>query len=98
MVFDPKDTKAEFFIRRYKGIALMENDEAVLRVLPRCLRGDALEWYTMIERAPSGAAAQSIEAKRRRLESGFASVEHQFRRGGRQRACRQRNASGPRRP
>lgn len=47
LFFDPADTKVNFFIRRYHQIANIEGEDAVLLTLPRCLKGAALEWYTM---------------------------------------------------
>ena len=48
MNFDPAELNVAFFIRRCEQIAEMEGERAVLRVLPRCLKGEALEWYTSL--------------------------------------------------
>jgi hypothetical protein len=48
MIFDPSETKVTFFVRRCQQIAALEGDKAVLRVLPMCLKGEALEWYTSL--------------------------------------------------
>ena len=45
MMFDPKKQSAAFFIRRFLQIAELEGSGPVLRVLPMCLEGDALEWH-----------------------------------------------------
>ena len=45
MMFDPQKQTAAFFIRRFRHIAEIEGSEPVLRVLPMCLEGDALEWH-----------------------------------------------------
>lgn len=45
MMFDPNKQSAAFFIRRFQHIAELEGNDPVLRVLPMCLEGDALEWH-----------------------------------------------------
>jgi hypothetical protein len=48
MVFDPHETKVAFFVRRCQHMAEIEGERAILRVLPMCLKGEALEWYTSL--------------------------------------------------
>ena len=49
MLFDPAEGNVAFFTRRFRQIADLEGDRAVIRVLPMCLKGEALEWYTALD-------------------------------------------------
>ena len=48
MIWDPKEHSASFFIDRFRDVADIEGDAEVLHILPRCLKGDALEWHTFL--------------------------------------------------
>ncbi|EDN03052.1 predicted protein [Histoplasma mississippiense (nom. inval.)] len=45
MLFDPAETDVMAFISRLEFIATQEGEDAVLRVFPLCLKGQALEWH-----------------------------------------------------
>ena len=45
MDFDPKSSSVVSFISRFRYFERVENAAEVLRILPRCLKGDALEWH-----------------------------------------------------
>ncbi|KAI1618920.1 hypothetical protein EDD36DRAFT_480893 [Exophiala viscosa] len=45
MIWDPEDRSPRFFIDRYHFVATLYSTEEVLRVLPLCLAGDAIEWH-----------------------------------------------------
>ena len=48
MLYDPAETNVALFTRRCHQIAEREGERAVLRVLPMCLKGEVLEWYTSL--------------------------------------------------
>lgn len=48
MMYDPEKTAITFFIRRFRHIANIEGERPVLRVLPMCLEGDAVEWHNSL--------------------------------------------------
>jgi hypothetical protein len=50
MSWDPAKHSVQFFINRFESVASVEGTEAVLRVLPLCLAGDALDWHTSLPR------------------------------------------------
>ncbi|OJD23282.1 hypothetical protein ACJ73_05367, partial [Blastomyces percursus] len=49
MIFDPEETGVRTFILRFQQISHIYGEESVLMVLPRCLRGEALEWHIGLE-------------------------------------------------
>lgn len=46
MIFDPKETSVILFAKRIRQQARLYGKEAVLNVVPLCLKGEALERYT----------------------------------------------------
>ena len=48
IIWNPKEHSAAFFIDRFRDVAEIEGDVEVLYVLPRCLKGDVLEWHTFL--------------------------------------------------
>jgi hypothetical protein len=50
MSWDPAKHSVQFFINRFESVASVEGTEAVLRILPLCLAGDALDWHTSLPR------------------------------------------------
>ncbi|KAI9748796.1 MAG: hypothetical protein M4579_007115 [Chaenotheca gracillima] len=45
MIFDPEKHAVTFFVRRIRQITDLEGEAPVLRTLPMCLEGRALEWH-----------------------------------------------------
>ena len=54
MIFDPTETKVSFFVRRCQQIATLEGEKAVLRVLPLCLKGEALVVHVLVGSPETG--------------------------------------------
>lgn len=48
MEFEFEIISVAFFVRRFNHIAEIEGPEAVLCILPMCLKGAALEWHTSL--------------------------------------------------
>ena len=49
MLYDPKATGVALFIKRISQIADLHGTSAVLKQLPLCMRGEAMEWYASLE-------------------------------------------------
>ena len=61
MMWDLKDRSVRFFIDRFQSVAAVEGAAAVLRVLPLCLSGDALEWHTDLPSVVKGDMNISLD-------------------------------------
>ena len=49
MLYDPKTTGVALFIKRINQIADLHGTSAILKQLPLCMRGEAMEWYASLE-------------------------------------------------
>ena len=49
MLYDPKMTNVVLFIKRINQIADLYSTSTVLKQLPLCIHGEAMEWYASLE-------------------------------------------------
>jgi hypothetical protein len=59
--YDPKEYAVNFLVDRVRFLAAQEGEIEVLRVLPLCLKGDALKWYTGLNKYTKIAMSTSLE-------------------------------------
>jgi hypothetical protein len=60
MLYDPKATGVALFIKRISQIADLHGTSAVLKQLPLCMRGEAMEWYASLEEDTTERMAHSL--------------------------------------
>jgi hypothetical protein len=71
MLWDPAKYSVRFFIDRLESVAAVEGVTAVLRVLPLCLTGDALDWHTSLPRYVQDQMNVSLEEWKIQLTAEF---------------------------
>ena len=60
MLYDPKATGVALFIKRISQIADLHGTSAILKQLPLCMRGEAIEWYANLEKDITEWMAHSL--------------------------------------
>jgi hypothetical protein len=71
MLYDPKTTSVTVFIKRIKQVRTLYGRKAVLKVLPLCLRGKALDWYTHLSESTTEDMQHSIKLWAKYLDRRF---------------------------
>ena len=61
MLYDPKTTGVALFIKCISQIADLHGTLAVLKQLPLCMRGEAMEWYASLEENTTEWIAHSLQ-------------------------------------
>ena len=61
MLYNPKTTGVVLFIKHMNQIADLYSTSAVLKQLPLCMRGKAIEWYTSLEEDTTEWIAHSLQ-------------------------------------
>src|SRR5947207_2697323 len=60
MLYDPKTTGVALFIKCINQIADLYSTSAILKQLPRCMWGKAMEWYASLEEDTMEQIAHSL--------------------------------------
>src|SRR2546421_2794928 len=60
MLYDPKATGVALFIKRISQIVDLHGTSAVLKQLPLCMHGEAMEWYASLEEDTTEWMAYSL--------------------------------------
>jgi hypothetical protein len=71
MLYDPDTTSVTVFIKRIKQIRNLHGEKAILKVLPLCLRGKALTWYTHLSDDATEEMQFSLQSWIQHLERRF---------------------------
>ena len=61
MLYNPKTTGVALFIKRISQIADLYSTSAVLKQLPLCMHGEAMEWYASLEEDTTEQMAHSLQ-------------------------------------
>ena len=72
MEFDPRKHKVALFIKRIDQMTAMYGRQSVLVVLPLCVKGDALEWYTGLNQGTIDQMSNSLAVWKDQLRRRFA--------------------------
>ena len=73
MEFDPKRQKVALFLKRIDQMSRQYGNQAVLDVLPLCVKNDALEWYTGLNQNTTEQMSDSLAVWKDQLRRRFAS-------------------------
>ena len=60
MLYDPKTTGVALFIKRISQIVDLHGTSAILKQLPLCMHGKAIEWYANLEKDITEWMAHSL--------------------------------------
>ena len=60
MLYDPKMTNVALFIKHINQIVDLYSILTILKQLPLCMRGEAMEWYTSLEEEIMERMAHSL--------------------------------------
>ena len=71
MLYDPKATGVALFIKRINQIVDLHGTSAVLKQLPLCMRGEAMEWYASLEEDTTERMAHSLHIWASKLRLRF---------------------------
>ena len=60
MLYDPRTTSITLFIKRFNQITDLYGMMAILKQLPLCMRGEAMEWFASLEEDITEQMAHSL--------------------------------------
>ena len=60
MLYDPKMTNVVLFIKHINQITDLHGTSTVLKQLPLCMHGEAMEWYASLEEEITERMAHSL--------------------------------------
>ena len=71
MLYDPKSVNISIFIKRAHQIADIHGNSAVLRQLPLCMQGEAMEWYASLSSYTTTSMVNSLDSWEVQLQHRF---------------------------